>query len=75
MHQTQGTHMMIDETQTMPGDRTEQVRLALTLIDSLGVAGAIFACRANGWDGVLNLLVGNGRQDHGSTAAVPEFHC
>jgi hypothetical protein len=24
---------------------------------------------------VLNLLVGNGRQDHGSTAAVPEFHC
>lgn len=59
----------------MQGDRTEQARLALTLIDSLGLDGAVFACRANGWDGVLTLLVGGSREARDSTAAVPEFHC
>lgn len=67
---------MIDENQNvMQSDRREQVRLALALIDSLGVDGAIFACRANGWDGVLGLLIGGNREDRGRTAPVPVFHC
>jgi hypothetical protein len=76
MRQTRETLTMIDENQNiMQGDRTEQARLALTLIDSLGLDGAIFACRANGWDGVLDLLVGGGREGRGPTTPVPVFHC
>ncbi len=43
----------------------EQARLAKALVDSLGIDGAISACRANGWDGVLNHLTGYS----GTTAA------
>lgn len=54
--------MIIAERQNvLQSDRREQARLALTLIDSLGIDGAIFACRANGWDGVLDLLIGRPR--------------
>ncbi len=68
--------MMIDENQSIARpDRREQVRLALALVDSLGLDGAVFACRANGWDGVLDLLVGYRRQDRSHTAPVPVFHC
>jgi len=42
----------------MQDKRFEQVRLAMSLVDSLGLEGAIFACRANGWDGVLDFLLG-----------------
>jgi hypothetical protein len=38
--------------------RFEQARLAMALVESLGINGAISACRANGWDGVLELLKG-----------------
>ncbi len=51
--------MIIAEPENvLQSDRREQARLALALIDSLGIDGAVFACRANGWDGVLDLLVG-----------------
>lgn len=36
---------------------SEQARLAMSLADSLGREGAIHACRANGWDGVLGHLL------------------
>ena len=36
--------------------RLEQAKLAMALVDSLGLQGAISACRANGWDGVLEIL-------------------
>lgn len=36
----------------------EQARLARSLVDALGLDGAISACRANGWDGVLACLRG-----------------
>ena len=76
MQQTQETDTMIEENQSViQNDRREQARLALALIDSLGMDGAIFACRANGWDGVLGLLIGGSREDRRSTAPVPVFHC
>jgi hypothetical protein len=42
----------------MQEKRFEQAKLAMALVDSLGVEGAISACRANGWDGVLDFLNG-----------------
>lgn len=40
---------------------SEQAKLAKSLIDNLGREGAIHACRANGWDGVLSYLLGPDR--------------
>jgi len=48
---------------------TEQARLAMSLIESLGREGAIHACRANGWDGVLNYLLGPSSGQLGVAAA------
>lgn len=42
----------------MQEKKFEQVKLAMALVDSLGLEGAISACRANGWDGVLDFLLG-----------------
>jgi len=42
----------------MQQKRFEQAKLAMALVDSLGLEGAISACRANGWDGVLEVLRG-----------------
>ncbi len=38
-------------------ERNHQEELAVSLIESLGVEGAIHACRANFWDGVLRYVV------------------
>lgn len=38
-------------------DRSNQERLAASLIDCLGLEGAINACQANSWDGILNRLL------------------
>ncbi len=38
-------------------ERNHQEELAVSLIDSLGFEGAIHACRANSWDGVLRYVV------------------
>ena len=37
--------------------RSHQETLAVSLIDSLGFEGAIHACRANSWDGVLRYVM------------------
>lgn len=47
------------------GANAEQTRLANSLVEALGLDGAISACRANGWDGVLACLLGP-QQDAGN---------
>ncbi len=47
-----------DKQVSMKSRRLEQAKLAMALVDSLGLEGAISACRANGWDGVLEILRG-----------------
>lgn len=37
--------------------RNNQEQLAASLIDCLGVDGAIYACQANAWDGVLRYVL------------------
>lgn len=49
---------MVIQKNIMQETRLEQTKLAMALVDSLGLEGAIFACRANGWDGVLEVLCG-----------------
>ncbi len=66
---------MIAESQNViRSDRTEQARLALALVDNLGLDGAIFACRANGWDGVLDILIGSSREVCRLIAPAPVHH-
>ena len=38
-------------------ERSHQETLAVSLIASLGFDGAIHACRANSWDGVLRYVM------------------
>lgn len=40
-----------------PDERSHQEELAVSLIESLGFEGAIHACRANSWDGVLRYVM------------------
>ena len=40
-----------------PEERSHQEVLAVSLIESLGFEGAIHACRANSWDGVLRYVM------------------
>ncbi len=40
-----------------PEERSHQEELAVSLIESLGFEGAIHACRANSWDGVLRYVM------------------
>ncbi len=40
-----------------PEERSHQETLALSLVESLGFEGAIHACRANSWDGVLRYVM------------------
>ena len=47
---------MIFEKCILQQKRIEQAKLAMALVDNLGLDGAIHACRANGWDGVLEIL-------------------
>jgi hypothetical protein len=42
---------------TMIATHPSQARLAASLIGSLGLEGAIAACRANAWDGVLECVL------------------
>ena len=36
---------------------SHQEKLAVSLIQSLGIEGAIHACQANSWDGVLKCVL------------------
>ena len=40
-----------------PEPRSHQEKLAVSLIQSLGIEGAIHACQANSWDGVLKCVL------------------
>ncbi len=40
-----------------PEARSHQEKLADSLIQSLGIEGAIHACQANSWDGVLKYVL------------------
>ena len=56
--------------------RKHQEKLADSLIECLGVEGAIRACRANLWDGIVGLVLSDERctrEDAGDiqTGAVP----
>lgn len=53
----------------MQQHRSAQAKLAETLVENLGIDGAIHACHANGWDGVLAVLLGRGQSNR--TAATP----
>lgn len=45
------------EQRAILDDRPCQAQLAASLIQSLGVEGAIYACQANTWDGVLDCVM------------------
>ncbi len=63
--------MITVEIESVPHyDRAEQVRLALALVDSLGLDRAILACHAGGWHTVLDFLVAGGREARWRTAAA-----
>ena len=49
----------------------EQVKLATALVGGLGLEGAISACRANGWDGVLEALYGMEVKELPDTGPTP----
>ena len=38
-------------------NRPYQAQLAASLVDTLGLQGAIYACQANAWDGVLECVL------------------
>jgi hypothetical protein len=40
-----------------PDACSHQEKLAISLIQSLGIEGAIHACQANSWDGVLKCVL------------------
>ena len=40
-----------------PEERSHQEKLALSLVQNLGIDGAIHACQANSWDGVLEYVL------------------
>lgn len=39
-----------------PEARSHQEKLAFSLVQNLGIEGAIHACQANSWDGVLEYV-------------------
>ncbi len=41
-------------------ERSHQEKLAFSLVQNLGIDGAIHACQANSWDGVLEYVRGFG---------------
>lgn len=42
---------------TAPLNRPHQARLARSLVETLGIEGAIYACQANAWAGVLDCVL------------------
>ena len=38
-------------------ERSHQEKLAFSLVQSLGIEGAVHACQANSWDGVLECVL------------------
>ena len=50
------TRMKLTDGSGAPEERSHQEKLAFSLVESLGVEGAIHACQANCWDGVLECV-------------------
>ncbi len=53
----------IDQT----GNQDCQRKLAISLVSSLGTEGAIHACQANSWDGVLKWVIALRETGQGDT--------
>ncbi len=53
----------IDQT----GNQNHQRKLAISLVSSLGTEGAIHACQANSWDGVLKWVIALRETGQGDT--------
>ncbi len=53
----------IDQT----GNQDYQRKLAVSLVSSLGTEGAIHACQANSWDGVLKWVIALRETGQGDT--------
>jgi hypothetical protein len=51
------TPMKLTDDSGGPEARSHQEKLAVSLIQSLGIEGAIHACQANSWDGVLKCVL------------------
>jgi hypothetical protein len=51
------TQIKITDGSGGPEERSHQEKLAVSLVQSLGIEGAIHACRANSWDGVLEYVL------------------
>ncbi len=51
------TRMKLTDGSAGPAARSHQEKLAVSLIQSLGIEGAIHACQANSWDGVLKCVL------------------
>ncbi len=51
------TRIQLTDGSGGPEARSHQEKLAVSLVDSLGVEAAIHACRANSWDGVLEYVL------------------
>lgn len=62
---------MIIQDKIMQDNRREQTKLAMALMDSMGWEGAVSACRANGWDGVLDVLLDTDSRNHPDSGPYP----
>ncbi len=51
------TRMKLTDGSGGPEACSHQEKLAVSLIQSLGIEGAIHACQANSWDGVLKYVL------------------
>ncbi len=51
------TRIQLTDGSGGPEARNHQEKLAVSLVDSLGIEGAIHACQANSWDGVLKYVL------------------
>ncbi len=49
------------------GNQDYQRKLAISLVSSLGTEGAIHACQANSWDGVLKCVIALRETGQGDT--------
>lgn len=52
---------------------SHQEKLALLLIQNLGYEGAVHACRANLWDGVLTFVLARSRSEAPDADRGPEI--
>ena len=44
-------------------ERNYQQELAASLVSTIGIEGAVRACRSNGWDGVLEKVLRRANED------------